>query len=379
VLLAAALGPAAAGQSLIPPENFKVAFIGDQGLGAAPRAVLQLIAAEGADAVVHSGDFDYVSSPRSWDEQITDILGPCFPYFASVGNHDDWAFYPTGGYQEYLEARMDCLGLDWDGDLGARSAHTYGGVVFVLTAPGIFGNGDADYAPYIRERLAASDAIWRISSWHKLMRNVQIGGKPNETGWGVYEESRRGGAVIATGHEHSYARTHPLRRIWNQDVDSTSAWFTIARDDPDTPWDDGVTFVHHNGLGGYSIRDQERCLPTVWPYGCNGEWAAVYAEQQGANYGALFGVFHVDGDPRLAHFYFKDIDGNVPDEFHVEATWGPCCPADLDGDCDVGLGDVPVLLASWGTEPGGPPDLDGDGVVAVRDFLHLLARWGPCR
>ncbi|MHC4969807.1 MAG: metallophosphoesterase family protein, partial [Planctomycetota bacterium] len=235
VLLAAALGPAAAGQSLIPPENFKVAFIGDQGLGAAPRAVLQLIAAEGADAVVHSGDFDYVSSPRSWDEQITDILGPCFPYFASVGNHDDWAFYPTGGYQEYLEARMDCLGLDWDGDLGARSAHSYGGVLFVLTAPGIFGNGDADYAPYIRERLAASDAIWRISSWHKLMRNVQVGGKPNETGWGVYEESRRGGAVIATGHEHSYARTHPLRRIWNQDVNDASAWFTIARDDPDTP------------------------------------------------------------------------------------------------------------------------------------------------
>jgi hypothetical protein len=379
VLLAAALGPAAAGQSLIPPENFKVAFIGDQGLGAAPRAVLQLIAAEGADAVVHSGDFDYVSSPRSWDEQITDILGPCFPYFASVGNHDDWAFYPTGGYQEYLEARMDCLGLDWDGDLGARSAHSYGGVLFVLTAPGIFGNGDADYAPYIRERLAASDAIWRISSWHKLMRNVQVGGKPNETGWGVYEESRRGGAVIATGHEHSYARTHPLRRIWNQDVNDASAWFTIARDDPDTPWDDGVTFVHHNGLGGYSIRDQERCLPAVPPYGCNGEWAAVYAEQQGANYGALFGVFHVDGDPRLAHFYFKDIDGNVPDEFHVEATWGPCCPADLDGDCGVGLGDVPVLLAAWGTEPGGPPDLDGDGVVAVRDFLHLLARWGPCR
>ena len=42
-----------------PPVNFKVAFIGDQGLHANARAVLNLIKNEGADAVIHSGDFDY--------------------------------------------------------------------------------------------------------------------------------------------------------------------------------------------------------------------------------------------------------------------------------------------------------------------------------
>ncbi|MHC4416810.1 MAG: metallophosphoesterase family protein, partial [Planctomycetota bacterium] len=328
--------------------------------------------------VVHSGDFDYDDDPGAWDQQITDVLGPCYPYFASVGNHDDSVFYGPGGYQEMLAARLSCLGLTWDGDLGARSSHTYQGVLFVLTAPGVFGDGDADYAPYIRDQLAASDAIWRISSWHKLMEAMQVGGKSDDSGWDVYEESRRGGAVIATGHEHSYARTHPLRDCQNQVVDSVGSSFTIARDDPDTPADEGVTFVHHNGLGGRSIRDQERCLPTNPPYGCNGEWAAIYAEQQGANYGALFGVFNVGGNPRLAHFYFKDIDGNVVDEFHVEVTWGPCCPTDLDGDCGVGIGDVLDLLDAWGTDPGGPPDFDGDGAVAIRDFLHLLARWGPC-
>jgi hypothetical protein len=377
-LVAGALGPVAAGESPIPPVNFKVAFIGDQGLGSDAQAVLQLIAAEGSDVVVHSGDFDYEGNPEAWDQQITDVLGPCFPYFASVGNHDDSDFYGSGGYQETLAARMDCLGLAWDGDLGARSSHTYQGVLFVFTAPDVFGDGDADYAPYIHQQLADSDAIWRISSWHKLMEAMQVGGKSDDTGWGVYEESRRGGAVIATAHEHSYARTHPLRDCQNQVVDSTSAWFTIARDDPQSPVDEGVSFVHHSGLGGRSIRDHERCLPTDPPFGCNGEWAAIYAEQQGANFGALFGVFNVDGNPRLAHFYFKDIDGNVADEFHVETTWGPCCPADLDGDCIVGITDFQGLLALWGADPGGPPDFDDSGVVCVTDFLHLLAAWGTC-
>ncbi|MHC4102778.1 MAG: metallophosphoesterase family protein [Planctomycetota bacterium] len=168
-VLAAALGPVAVGQSATPPEGFKIAFIGDQGLGPDAQAVLELIAAEGADAVVHSGDFDYEGNPQAWDQQISEILGPCFPYFASVGNHDDQAFYGAGGYQDMLTARMNCLGVTWDGDLGVRSSHTYQGVLFVLTAPGVFGDGNDDHAPYISDQLAASDAIWRISSWHKLM------------------------------------------------------------------------------------------------------------------------------------------------------------------------------------------------------------------
>jgi hypothetical protein len=169
-VLAAASGLGAAGQSPIPPDGFKIAFIGDQGLGPAAQAVLQLIADERADAVVHSGDFDYDDNPQAWDQQISEILGPCFPYFASVGNHDDQRFYGPGGYQEMLADRMSCLGLAWDGDLGARSTHTYQGILFVLTAPGVFGDGDLDYAPYIRDQLAASDAIWRISSWHQERR-----------------------------------------------------------------------------------------------------------------------------------------------------------------------------------------------------------------
>jgi hypothetical protein len=61
---------------------------------------------------------------------------------------------------------------------------------------------------------------------------------------------------------------------------------------------------------------------------------------------------------------------------------GPDCPADIDGDGEVGVTDFLVLLAEWGPCPDPPDpcpsDLDDDGEVGVTDFLVLLAEWGPC-
>jgi len=290
------------------PDNFMIAFIGDQGPKANALAVLELIKNEGANAVVHSGDFDYEGNPAAWDSRISDILGSDFPYFASVGNHDDESFYISGGYQELLEARMNRLGITWDGDLGVQSSFIYKSIFFVLTAPGVIGSGHAEY---IRDRLAEDNSIWRISSWHKNMRRMQVGGKSNDTGWEVYEESRQGGAIIATAHEHSYSRTHLLSSCRNQTVASTSDTLALFQDDPETLEDEGKTFVFVSGLGGKSIRDQE--LAGDW-------WASIYSSNQKANYGALFGIFNYKGREGLAKFYFKSIDGVVPDEFYVKVN-----------------------------------------------------------
>ena len=46
--------------------------------------MLNLIAAEGADMVLISGDFDYNNSPDSWDGKLTDALGADFK-----GQHRD--------------------------------------------------------------------------------------------------------------------------------------------------------------------------------------------------------------------------------------------------------------------------------------------------
>ena len=54
------------------------------------------------------------------------------------------------------------------------------------------------------------------------------------------------------------------------------------------------------------------------------------------------------------------------------------CPADLNGDGEVGITDFLDLLAAWGPNPGHPADFDDDGFVGITDFLALLAAWGPC-
>ncbi len=54
------------------------------------------------------------------------------------------------------------------------------------------------------------------------------------------------------------------------------------------------------------------------------------------------------------------------------------CPADLNGDGDVGPADLASLLASWGPCADCPADLNGDGEVGPFDLATLLGAWGPC-
>ncbi len=156
------------------PANFKIAFIGDQGLGSDSEAVLNLILNEGADAVLHEGDFDYADKPHAWENQINAILGADFPYFPSIGNHDKSAFRGAGGYQAFMEARMNRIGVTWDGDLGVKSSLSYRGIFILLTGPDVDGS---NHDTYIRDKLLEDNSIWRISSWHKnmrLMHNISI-------------------------------------------------------------------------------------------------------------------------------------------------------------------------------------------------------------
>jgi hypothetical protein len=54
----------------------------------------------------------------------------------------------------------------------------------------------------------------------------------------------------------------------------------------------------------------------------------------------------------------------------------PPCPADFDGNGDVGPTDLGILLGAWG--PSTTADLDGDGNVGPTDLGILLGAWGPC-
>ena len=290
-----------AGDSPMPP-NFKVAFIGDQGLGNGSVAVLRLIRDEGADMVLHQGDFDYLDKPAVWDLVITGVLGPDFPYFASVGNHD------TGRWEEYQRLLLDRLARIPDasciGDLGVKSACWYKGLFFILS-----GAGTMDYAheSYIRDQLIKDDSIWRICSWHKNQGQLQTGHKDDAVGWKPYEECRKGGAIIATGHDHGYSRTYLMDHFETQSIVSDSNRLKLEK---------GKTFVFVSGLGGKNVSDESHeAAERPW-------WAAVYNSTHDANFGALFCNFNENGVKNRAHCYFKDIDGRTPDNFYLESHLG---------------------------------------------------------
>jgi len=55
------------------------------------------------------------------------------------------------------------------------------------------------------------------------------------------------------------------------------------------------------------------------------------------------------------------------------------CPGDLDGDNDIDLSDLAILLANYGTTGGATyeqGDLDGDGDVDLSDLAEMLAAYG---
>lgn len=278
-----------------------IAFIGDQGMGSKARAVLQLIKVEGADLVLHQGDLDYQRKPIAWDIFITEVLGADFPYLASMGNNDILWQTPKG-YRDQLQTRLDEIDeLTCSGNLGLESVCTFRGLFFILSGVGSkIAKDDPDHIAYIRNQLAQTNSIWRICSWHKTQKLMQVGDKGDEVGWEAYKACREGGAIVATAHEHSYSRTHLMNNFETQSISSTSNTLVI---------DKGTSFAFVSGLGGESIRRQRR-RNDPW-------WASIYTYDQQANFGALFCTFFVNSESNRASCYFKDIDGDIPDKFEL--------------------------------------------------------------
>lgn len=81
-------------------------------------------------------------------------------------------------------------------------------------------------------------------------------------------------------------------------------------------------------------------------------------------------------------FWLVLNDGASAGDFANALAWvadnlagGAPCPADLDGNGEVGAPDLAALLAAWGTAGA---DLGGDGLTDAADLAALLASWGAC-
>lgn len=66
------------------------------------------------------------------------------------------------------------------------------------------------------------------------------------------------------------------------------------------------------------------------------------------------------------------------------APAGPVCPADINGDNQVGVSDLLAVINAWGACGGTCPpactgDINGDCSVGVTDLLTVINSWGPCQ
>jgi predicted phosphodiesterase len=314
------------GDGTVPPAgatqaNLKVAFIGDQGASSNTIAVLRQIKSEGAQFVVILGDFDYQSDPDKFDTNLTTGLGADFPVFAAAGNHDVDA-WPE--YKKRLETRLaKVAGAKCTGDYGNKMSCNYLGLFFVLSGIGTMGDRTSHEA-YIKDQLTTDKSIWRVCAWHKNQHDMQIGGKSDEVGWTAYQLCQNNGALVMTGHEHSYSRTKTLNAVGDKTKGHGAVGeFNRLVVKAGAP---GNTFVTVSGLGGVDIRDYEATShadDTWWAswYAINGHLKngtrLSTASGSGVGYGATFVTFNVDGDPKKARGYFKNLKGVEIDSFEI--------------------------------------------------------------
>jgi predicted phosphodiesterase len=307
-------------------QPFKVAFIGDTGydrhdtpeLDSGFEKVLDLVRSEGAQLLAIAGDFSYrdkADAARVYFDNINRILGERFPVLGADGNNDDWS-----QYQPFFQQRLESMGLNRTLIAADEYGLRFAGVQWAIL-------GERGNAAFIRTQFASADDAWRVCMWHKNMRDMQTGGKCDEMDWATYRACQDAGAIIATGHEHAYARTLTLTDLGNRAAGHGATGMPDRLD-----IGPGRTFVFVSGLGGHSLR-KYHCAQhddDTW-------WATVYTRNyylkagtpvakscamgsravKGYTYGALFITFSASGDPNKAEAYFKTINGETIDTFSI--------------------------------------------------------------
>jgi hypothetical protein len=253
-------------------------------------------------------------------------MGRDYPYFAAIGNNDEDAWDGNGygrarrglptaravlthrpgchvrGYLELLTEQLERANVTQycTGDVGENYACYYKGLYFVLSGVGTQGSGHVDF---ITEAFEATPARWRLCGWHKNQNLMQIGTKEDETGYDVYDTCRAYGAIVATAHFHSYSRTHTMSSFAAQRVASYNSTVTVAP---------GLSFAVVSAVGGKDVNDWDPDLAE------NPWWAAVGAQDNDLDDGALFCTFKINGDPTRAECYFESRrDGGEYDRFFI--------------------------------------------------------------
>lgn len=189
------------------------------------------------------------------------------------------------------------------GDYGVNSVCFYKGILFVLSGVGTRGDRHAEFIEQAFKQNPG--AQWKVCVWHKNQGTYQIGNKADEVGFDVYEACRRHGAMIMTGHEHSYARTMTMTSYEQHTLlDENPRNITLAP---------GSGYSVLAGLGGVGMRFwNAKMANSPW-------WAAVGAINNDFDFGAVLCEFRNRGE-RTADCQFRDVRRRVLDEWRLTST-----------------------------------------------------------
>ena len=265
-------------------EKVKIGFIADSGVGDNARSVLRVLKENNVDAIVHSGDLDYRDSSSEMETNINTIFPSDFPYFYTIGNHDVDAWLR---YQRRNRDRLQDVSsrdLYCQGNLGVKASCWFKGVQIVSTGAGTLCD---NHKEYLEDTLSESNSKWKICSIHKVHKDFQLGSKTSEIGYEIYQACIDGGALIITGHDHVYGRTHIIKDAEDKEIIKQEPHI-IKR---------GQSMIWVNGLGGYSrFSEKNDNQDNSW-------WDSAFTRTTGSQYGALICTF----DTNRADCEFKTI------------------------------------------------------------------------
>lgn len=212
-----------------------------------------------------------------------------------VGNHDvkQWP-----EYERLITAHQDGIsGARCTGRPGLSASCVYRGVQLVMSEIGTLGKRVYDEA-FIKNELEKSRSPWKLCLWHKTQHDMQVGAKQDEVGWVAYQACQAAGAIVVTGHEHSYARSRTLTAIGDM-VHGHGAVGPLNKVEVGP----GRTFVAVSGLGGIQTRKFDTSHIADGWWGAyftadrqivNGEVTRMPHEKDGV--GALFLDLGAEGD-----------------------------------------------------------------------------------
>lgn len=299
----------------------------------------------------------------AWD----DLDAACDGYVRALAFRPDGTMVVGGGYSTIGGLRTRSLAI-FDGATWSATGSgvdEFGEVLAAVTLPngdvvigGTFVSVDGMPANYI--------ARWDGVAWHPL---------GDGTDQPVAELAIDGsGHLIATG-SFTTAGGRAASGIARWDG---RAWTSFG-----SGIGDGAGFalaVHPDGdvivggqftqVGGASASNIARWDGIAW----QGLGAGLTGPADGS-YSIVYSLAVRPNGELLAGGQFLRADGAISVNF---ARYG-CellCPADLDGDANVGASDLAVLLGQWGRS--GTADLDRDGSVGSSDLAVLLGEWGSC-